>query len=105
LPLIDDTRFLEVYPFKFVVIFSHLIGVEGGDSSGKSVSRCDPAVSVANEEAHGPPAESVRPYRKSTESRFLECSYLHAILLIMKLPHLNKLTMLLLSKCIFPLKI
>jgi hypothetical protein len=33
----------------------HLIGVKGGDSCGKSVSRCDPAGSVANEEAHRPP--------------------------------------------------
>jgi len=56
-----DTRIFEVYSFGFVKNFGHLIGVEGGDSSGKSGSRCDPAVSVANEEAHGPPAESVRP--------------------------------------------
>ena len=29
-------------------------------SSGISVSKLDPAVSIANEEASGPPAESVR---------------------------------------------
>jgi len=57
----NDTRKFEVYSFEFVKNFSHLIGVKGGDSSGKSVSRCDPAESSANEEAHGPPAESVRP--------------------------------------------
>ena len=39
---------------------SNMIVVKGGDSSGKSVSRCDPTESEANEEAHGPPAESVR---------------------------------------------
>jgi len=37
-----------------------LIGVKDGDSSGKSVTRCDPTESKANEEAHGPPAESAR---------------------------------------------
>ena len=57
----DDIQIFEVYSFKFVKNFDHLIGVKGGDSSEKSVSRCDPAESVANEEAHGPPAESVRP--------------------------------------------
>ena len=43
----------------------YMIVVVGGDSSGKSVSRCDPA-GVCDEEAHGPPAESVRQQRKST---------------------------------------
>jgi hypothetical protein len=38
----------------------NMIVVKGGDSSEKSVSRCDPTESEANEEAHGPPAESVR---------------------------------------------
>jgi hypothetical protein len=57
----DDPRIFEVYYFEFVKNFGKLIGVKGGDSSGKSVSRCDPAESNANEEAHGPPAESVRP--------------------------------------------
>jgi len=38
----------------------YLIEVKGGDSGGKRVSKCDPAVRVTNEEAHGPPAESVR---------------------------------------------
>jgi len=36
-----------------------LIVVKGGDSSGKSVARWDPAV-ACDEEAHGPPAESDR---------------------------------------------
>jgi hypothetical protein len=45
-----------------------MIVVEGGDSSGISVSKLDPAVSIANEEASGPPAESVRLERKSTIS-------------------------------------
>jgi hypothetical protein len=53
-------RIFEVYSFAFVKNFCHLIGVKSGDSGGKSVSRCDPAESEANEEAHGPPAESVR---------------------------------------------
>ena len=56
--------------------------------SGKSVSRCDPAESIANElfairlrrvtagasgfdeEAHGPPAESVRLKRNSTSTKY-----------------------------------
>ena len=59
--LMNNTRIFEVYSFEFVKNFGSLIGVKGGDSSGKSVSRCDPAESVANEEAHGPPVESVRP--------------------------------------------
>ena len=42
---IDDTRIVEVYSFEFVKNFGHLIGVKGGDSGGKSVSRCDPAES------------------------------------------------------------
>ena len=49
----------EGYSLEFVKNFDHLIGVKGGDCSGKSVSRCDPAV-ACDEEAHGPPAESVR---------------------------------------------
>ena len=57
----DDARIFEGYSFEFVKSFGYLIGVKGGDSSGKSVSKCDPAVSEAHEEAHGPPAESVRP--------------------------------------------
>jgi hypothetical protein len=73
----DDTRILEGDSFEFVKNFGHLIGVKGGDSGGKSVSRCDPAESerivhnsfatsnrrsifFKREEAHGPPAESVR---------------------------------------------
>jgi hypothetical protein len=56
----NDTRIIEVYSFELVKNFGHLIGVKGGDSDGKSVSRCDPAESEANEEAHGPPVESVR---------------------------------------------
>jgi len=56
----NDTRRIELYSFEFGKNFGHLIGVKGGDSSGKSVSRCDPA-RACDEEAHGPPAESVRP--------------------------------------------
>ena len=56
----NDTRTFELYAFDFVKNFSNLIGVKGGDSSGKSVSMCDPTETEANEEAHGPPAESVR---------------------------------------------
>jgi len=51
---------LEYVNFEFNKNYGHLIEVNGGDSSGKSVSRCDPAKSEANEEAHGPPPESVR---------------------------------------------
>lgn len=46
------------YSFEFFKNFIHLIGVKGGDSSGKSVSMCDPTERVANEEARGPPAET-----------------------------------------------
>jgi len=56
----DDPRIVEEYVLEFVKNFVHLIGVKGGDSGGKSVSRCDPTESKANEEAHGPPAESFR---------------------------------------------
>ena len=52
--LMDNTQLFEGYSFEFVEISNHLIGVQGGDSGGKSVSRCDPAESKANEEAHGP---------------------------------------------------
>ena len=45
----NDTRIFKEYTFGFVKNFDNLIGVKGGDSSGKSVSRCDPAESVANE--------------------------------------------------------
>ena len=69
--MMNDTRILEVYSYEFVYNFGHLIGVKGGDSSGESVSWCDPAESEANEEAHGPPAESVRLQRKWTESSIL----------------------------------
>ena len=57
----NSARIVEVYSFGFGKNFFHLIGVKGGDSSGKSVSRCDPTVSFAIEEANGPPAESVAP--------------------------------------------
>jgi len=53
-------EYVKCIPLNLSEIFCHLIGVKVGDSGGKSVSRCDPAVSLANEEAHGPPAESVR---------------------------------------------
>ena len=70
----NNTRIIEVYSFDFDKNFSHLIGVKGGDSGGKSVSRCDPtesewivynsfatsnrrSIGFSNEEAHGPPAE------------------------------------------------
>jgi len=56
----DNTLLFDGYSLGFVKIINYLIEVKGGDSCGKSVSRCDPAVSKANEEAHGPPAESVR---------------------------------------------
>ena len=46
---IDNTQIVEVYSFEFVKNFGHSIGVKGGDSCGNSVSRCDPAESVANE--------------------------------------------------------
>jgi hypothetical protein len=57
----------KVYSFEWIKNFSNLIEVEGGDSSGKSVSRCDPT-GACDEEANGPPAESVRPKRKSKPS-------------------------------------
>jgi len=57
----NNSRIFKAYFLEFVKNFDHSIGGKGGDSSGKSVSRCDPTVSVENEEAHGPPAESVRP--------------------------------------------
>ena len=41
----NDTRIFEGYSFGFVMDFANLIGVKGGDSIGKSVSRCDPAES------------------------------------------------------------
>ncbi len=43
--LMNDTRIIKVYFNEFVKNFFHLIGVKGGDSGGKSVSRCDPAES------------------------------------------------------------
>jgi len=43
-----------------------MIVVKGDDSSGKCVSRWDPAV-ACDEETHGPPGESVRLQRKSTD--------------------------------------
>jgi len=89
----DNTQIFEEYYFEFVKNFGNLIGVKGGEkhlllrllvakildewqfvqylSSGKSVSRCDPAEREANEEAHGSPAESARPKRKSTVSLFI----------------------------------
>jgi len=35
-------EYLKYIPLNFVKNFDNLIGVKGGDSSGKSVSRCDP---------------------------------------------------------------
>ena len=65
-------RIFELYSLEFVKNTANLIGVKGGDSSGKSESRCDPAenelcairlrrvtagaIFSANEEAYGPPA-------------------------------------------------
>jgi len=49
---------IQIHQFLFVRNFGHLIGVKGGDSGGKSVSRCDPTESEANEEAHGPPRKA-----------------------------------------------
>ena len=40
----------------------------------ESVSWCDPTESKANEEAHGPPAESVRQKRKSARFASIESS-------------------------------
>jgi len=45
----NDTRLIEMYSFEFVKNFGHLIEVKGGDSGGKSVSKCDPIERVANE--------------------------------------------------------
>ncbi len=41
--MLFDTRIFEGYSIDFFKNFGHLIGVKGGDSAGKSVSRCDPA--------------------------------------------------------------
>jgi hypothetical protein len=42
-------EYLKDIPLNLLRFFGHLIGVQGGDSGGKSVSMCDPAESVANE--------------------------------------------------------
>ena len=46
--LMNTARKVEVYFFEFGKNFCHLIGVKGGDSGGKSVSRCDPAESESD---------------------------------------------------------
>ena len=38
----NDLSIFKLYAFEFVMSLGYLIEVKGGDSSGKSVSRCDP---------------------------------------------------------------
>ena len=55
----NDTRIFEAYSFEFVKDFGNLIGAKVGEKH--VLLRLLVAESVANEEAHGPPVESVRP--------------------------------------------
>jgi len=43
----NDKEYLKYNPLHLFKFFHHLIEVKGGDSSGKSVSRCAPTESVS----------------------------------------------------------